>query len=168
MNDTVNEEGRLPVPLKVFGVLSIVGGLASLGDLAPVIFSFVQGVGGGTYRTASIVIFAGLMAVLTSSAVLFVFFGYYPMLRKLIGRLRVRAAAWAVKLVYVNAAVFAAYGLMLYVFHLTAVMEDFEGMGKAMLAVLLVLANVTFVIYDVLIARLEIYYHVRLRPKLHL
>ena len=60
------------------------------------------------------------------------------------------------------------FGLMLYVFHLTAVMEDFEGMGKAMLAVLLVLANVTFVIYDVLIARLEIYYHVRLRPKLHL
>ena len=101
-------------------------------------------------------------------AVLFVFFGYYPMLRKLIGRLRVRAAAWVVKLVYVNAAVFAAYGLMLYVFHLTAVMEDFAGMGKAMLAVLLVLANVTFVIYDVLIARLEIYYHVRLRPKLHL
>ena len=87
---------------------------------------------------------------------------------QLIGRLRVRAAAWAVKLVYVNAAVFAAYGLMLYVFHLTAVMEDFAGMGKAMLAVLLVLANVTFVIYDVLIARLEVYYHVRLRPKLHL
>ena len=32
-------------------------------------------IGGGTYRTASIVIFAGLMAVLTSSAVLFVFLG---------------------------------------------------------------------------------------------
>ena len=110
----------------------------------------------------------GLLWYAAVAAVLFVFFGYYPMLRKLIGRLRVRAAAWAVKLVYVNAAVFAAYGLMLYVFHLTAVMEDFAGMGKAMLAVLLVLANVTFVIYDVLIARLEVYYHVRLRPKLHL
>ena len=111
---------------------------------------------------------AALLAPEKEAAVLFVFFGYYPMLRKLIGRLRVRAAAWVVKLVYVNAAVFAAYGLMLYVFHLTAVMEDFAGMGKAMLAVLLVLANVTFVIYDVLIARLEVYYHVRLRPKLHL
>ena len=111
---------------------------------------------------------AALAALLAPEKEAAVFFGYYPMLRKLIGRLRVRAAAWAVKLVYVNAAVFAAYGLMLYVFHLTAVMEDFEGMGKAMLAVLLVLANVTFVIYDVLIARLEIYYHVRLRPKLHL
>ena len=117
---------------------------------------------------AAVAALAALLAPEKEAAVLFVFFGYYPMLRKLIGRLRVRAAAWAVKLVYVNAAVFAAYGLMLYVFHLTAVMEDFEGMGKAMLAVLLVLANVTFVIYDVLIARLEIYYHVRLRPKLHL
>ena len=117
---------------------------------------------------AAVAALAALLAPEKEAAVLFVFFGYYPMLRKLIGRLRVRAAAWVVKLVYVNAAVFAAYGLMLYVFHLTAVMEDFEGMGKAMLAVLLVLANVTFVIYDVLIARLEIYYHVRLRPKLHL
>ena len=117
---------------------------------------------------AAVAALAALLAPEKEAAVLFVFFGYYPMLRKLIGRLRVRAAAWVVKLVYVNAAVFAAYGLMLYVFHLTAVMEDFAGMGKAMLAVLLVLANVTFVIYDVLIARLEIYYHVRLRPKLHL
>ena len=113
---------------------------------------------------AAVAALAALLAPEKEAAVLFVFFGYYPMLRKLIGRLRVRAAAWAVKLVYVN----AAYGLMLYVFHLTAVMEDFAGMGKAMLAVLLVLANVTFVIYDVLIARLEVYYHVRLRPKLHL
>ena len=112
---------------------------------------------------AAVAALAALLAPEKEAAVLFVFFGYYPMLRKLIGRLRVRAAAWVVKLVYVNAAVFAAY-----VFHLTAVMEDFAGMGKAMLAVLLVLANVTFVIYDVLIARLEIYYHVRLRPKLHL
>ena len=122
----------------------------------------------GLLRYAAVAALAALLAPEKEAAVLFVFFGYYPMLRKLIGRLRVRAAAWAVKLVYVNAAVFAAYGLMLYVFHLTAVMEDFEGMGKAMLAVLLVLANVTFVIYDVLIARLEVYYHVRLRPKLHL
>ena len=76
---------------------------------------------------AAVAALAALLAPEKEAAVLFVFFGYYPMLRKLIGRLRVRAAAWAVKLVYVNAAVFAAYGLMLYVFHLTAVMEDFAG-----------------------------------------
>ena len=69
---------------------------------------------------AAVAALAALLAPEKEAAVLFVFFGYYPMLRKLIGRLRVRAAAWVVKLVYVNAAVFAAYGLMLYVFHLTA------------------------------------------------
>ncbi len=39
---------------------------------------------------------AALLAPEKEAAVLFVFFGYYPMLRKLIGRLRVRAAAWVV------------------------------------------------------------------------
>ena len=54
---------------------------------------------------AAVAALAALLAPEKEAAVLFVFFGYYPMLRKLIGRLRVRAAAWAVKLVYVNAAV---------------------------------------------------------------
>ena len=152
----------------------LTGGIPNFGRMLlpmhlPVLLcGFVCGWKWGLLWYAAVAALAALLAPEKEAAVLFVFFGYYPMLRKLIGRLRVRAAAWAVKLVYVNAAVFAAYGLMLYVFHLTAVMEDFAGMGKAMLAVLLVLANVTFVIYDVLIARLEIYYHVRLRPKLHL
>ena len=84
MTDPMNEEGRapdeqpdarMPLWLKVFGVLSILGGLTSLGDLVPVIVSFVQGFATGGYRTASIVIFAALMAVLVVSAVLFVFLG---------------------------------------------------------------------------------------------
>ena len=84
MTDPMNEEGRapdeqpdarMPLWLKVFGVLSILGGLTSLGDLVPVIVSFVQGFASGGYRTVSIVIFAALMAVLVASAVLFVFLG---------------------------------------------------------------------------------------------
>lgn len=80
--DRNEEEGRMsdeqhvPLPLKLFGVLCVLGGLTSLGDLVPVVISFVQGMGGGTYRTASLVIFAALMVVLTISAVLFVFLGY--------------------------------------------------------------------------------------------
>ena len=54
---------------------------------------------------AAVAALAALLAPEKEAAVLFVFFGYYPMLRKLIGRLRVRAAAWVVKLVYVNAAI---------------------------------------------------------------
>lgn len=82
MNDEYKEEGGVPdgqhVPLllKVFGVLCILGGLTSLGDLIPVVISFAQGIGGGGYRVASVVIFAALMVVLTVSAIAFIFLGY--------------------------------------------------------------------------------------------
>ena len=81
MTEDRKDEGRMPdgqrvpLPLKLFGALCVLGGLASLGDLVPVAVSFVQGLGGDGYRTASVVIFAALMAVLAASAVLFVFLG---------------------------------------------------------------------------------------------
>lgn len=79
---------RMPLALKLLGILSILGGLTSLGDLIPVVISLVQGVSG--YRTASIVIFAALMVVLVASAVLFVFLGY-----RLLRNRRAHAAAAA-------------------------------------------------------------------------
>ena len=72
------------------------------------------------------------------------------------------------KFLYLNLAVFAAYALMLFVFGLTAVVEDFADMQYWMLAVMLVLANMSFFLYDILIDRVEVVYHVRLRPKLKL
>ena len=40
--------------------------------------------------------------------------------------------------------------------------------ARRTLAALAALANLTFVVYDLLIVRLEIFYCVKLRPKLHL
>ena len=81
MTEDRNDEGRMPdgqrvpLPLKLFGALCVLGGLASLGDLVPVAVSLVQGLGGAGYRTASVAIFAALMAVLAASAVLFAVLG---------------------------------------------------------------------------------------------
>ena len=102
------------------------------------------------------------------TAVLFVFFGYYPMLKRFLERLPGRALTWIAKLVYINAAVCAAYGLMIWVFQMEAVAAEFAETQTWMLIVLLLLANLTFVLYDLLIVRLEIYYHAHLRPKLKL
>ena len=109
-----------------------------------------------------------LLAPDKEAAILFVFFGYYPMLKKWFGRLHSPALKWIIKLLYVNAAVFAAYSLMIYVFRMDAVSEELVQMERYLLIVLLVLANISFVIYDILIDRLEIFYHVRLHPKLKL
>ena len=102
------------------------------------------------------------------AALLFAVFGVYPILHKLFGRLPCKALRWLVKLLYLNAGVVAAYSLMLFVFSLQTVTEDFADMKALMFAALLLLANCSFVVYDLLLDRLEIFYHVRLRPKLKL
>lgn len=117
---------------------------------------------------AAVAVLAALLAPDKESAVLFAFFGCYPMLKHFFGRLRLRPLRWAVKLLYLNAAVAAAYGLMLFVFRMPALRAEFAETGRLMLAALLGLANVTFVVYDLLIGRLEILYFARLRPKLPL
>ena len=111
---------------------------------------------------------AALLAPEKEAAVLFAFFGYYPMLRKYLHRLRPKALQWAVKVVFCTGAVLGAYALMLFVFRLEALRAEFAQYETYLLAVLLVMANVTFIVYDVLIGRLEIFYHVRLRPKFRL
>lgn len=117
---------------------------------------------------AAVAILALLLAPDKESAILFVAFGYYPMLRKRIGHLHGRVLKWICKLVYVNAVVCAAYALMIFVFHMEAVSAEFSGYGRWMLAALAVLTNLTFVVYDLLIVRLEIFYCVKLRPRLKL
>lgn len=115
----------------------------------------------------SVAILSALIAPEKESAILFVFFGYYPMLKKYFGRLP-RLLKYGVKFLYLNLTVFIAYWLMLSVFGLTNVTEDFADIRRWMLIVMLVLANVSFFIYDVLIDRIEIVYHVRYRPKFKL
>lgn len=111
---------------------------------------------------------AALIAPEKESAVLFAFFGYYPMLCKLLNRLRPNVLRWIAKLAYCNAAVLAAYTLMLFVFRMEALRAEFAQYETYLLAVMLFMANVTFAIYDALIGRLEFVYHVKLRPKLKL
>lgn len=111
------------------------------------------------------------LAVLTApekeSAILFVFFGYYPMIKKYLGRLP-KVLKYLTKFLYVNLLIFAAYYLMLKVFGLTSVTEEFADIQRWTLAVMLLLANFSFFVYDILIDRIEVVYHVSLRPKFKL
>ena len=114
----------------------------------------------------AVTVLSALLAPQKECAVLFAFFGYYPILKKWFGRIRSHVLQWLIKLLYLNVTVFAAYALMLYVFQLSELIADFDGIKTWMLAAMLLLANATFVIYNVLIDRIEIVYYVRLRPKL--
>jgi hypothetical protein len=85
------------------------------------------------------------------------------MLRKSFGRLPLSRL---VKHLYLNAVVLGAYGVMIFVLELRELVAEYAQTGKWMLALLLVMANVSFVLYDLLIGRVEVLYLVRVKPKL--
>lgn len=101
------------------------------------------------------------------AALLFVcFFGYYPILRDSLSRLRPRVLSWVVKFAIFNAAVVAAYWVIVHLFGITEILEDFGDFGKYSVYVLLAFANVFFVVYDFCVRNITIAYRDWFRPKI--
>jgi len=95
------------------------------------------------------------------------FFGYYPALKTVLeGRLPAWLA-WACKFAVFNAAVISAYTLATYVFSID--LEDFgETFGRWAKAVMLVVGNFSFWIYDYMVLSVfAALYRRRWRKKLH-
>lgn len=86
------------------------------------------------------------------AAAVFVFLGYYPILKPWLDR-RKLAILW--KLVLFNAAIFAMYSLLIYVFGLADLASEFKELGMVLTIVTLVLGNITLFMLDILLTLLE-------------
>lgn len=84
------------------------------------------------------------------AAAVFVFLGYYPILKPWLDR---RKLKWLWKGLLFNGATLVMYWLLMYLFGMEAILEEFQGMGIAMTAVLLILGNVTFFLLDKVLGR---------------
>ena len=82
------------------------------------------------------------------AAAVFVFLGYYPILKPKLDRMRL-AVLW--KALLFNSSMITLYLLLLLVFGVTALVEEFSQMGTVMLICLLVLGNITFFLMDKLL-----------------
>lgn len=92
-----------------------------------------------------------LLAPDKEAAAVFVFLGYYPIIKPWLDQRRF-AVIW--KLVLFNASILAMYGLLIYVFGLAAIGEEFKEMGMFLTVVTLILGNATLFMLDVLLTRL--------------
>lgn len=105
-----------------------------------------------------------LLAVLLTpdkeTAFVFVFLGWYPLARRPLGKLP-RLPRIIGKLLLFNAAVFAMYALMIFLFRMEAVAAEFQTTGLPVLILLLVLANILFLVFDLLLGRMTVYFHNR-------
>ena len=114
--------------------------------------------------STALIVFA---AVSLLSALLFIaFFGYYPILQETFAKIRPKALSWVVRLAIFNAAVVAAYWVIVNVFGITEILEEFGDFGKYSVLVLLAFANVFFVIYDGAVKNITLAYRNWFRPKI--
>ena len=86
------------------------------------------------------------------AAAVFVFLGYYPIIRTKFPK---GLLGWLVKLVYFNAVIMVLYWLLLRVLGIDRVVSDYSGIGFTMAAILIALGNVTFVMLDRLLVMYE-------------
>ena len=86
------------------------------------------------------------------AAAVFVFLGYYPILKPWLDKRRL-SVLW--KLVLFNVSILAMYSVLIYVFGLADLAAEFEELGMVMTIVTLVLGNATLFMMDVLLTLLE-------------
>lgn len=100
---------------------------------------------------AAVSILCALLAPDKEAAAVFVFLGYYPIIKPWLD-LRRGALLW--KLLLFNGAILAMYGVLIYVIGLDQISEDYEGLSHVMTVITLILGNITMVMLDVLLGRI--------------
>ena len=86
-----------------------------------------------------------LMGPDKEAAVIFLFLGYYPMLKK---RIEKMGLPWLIKFTFFNASTVAAYLVLIHLLGMEQIAQENAQFGVLGLIVLLVLGNITFYLLD--------------------
>lgn len=92
------------------------------------------------------------------------FFGYYPVIFAVLGRIKNRVGRYTVKLLIFNAACILEVLIAVNLFGIP--FEEMEMLGQFTAVVLLLLANIVFVVYDFALTRLISDYCYKYRNKI--
>jgi len=96
-------------------------------------------------------------------AMVYAAFGWYPILRPHLARIRLRPARTALKITLCTAVILLLYGVVLRLLGMTA---DLLDATTALNAMLLVMGNVVFLLTDVVLQRMTVLWHNKLRKKI--
>lgn len=132
--------------------------------LIPVFVECGERLSWGAYIAMSIL--ALLLCPDKEAALLFAFLGYYPILRWRLDQLRSPVLRLIAKLAVFNIAVLAMYLISIFIFQMTALLNEYREMGLILTLVCLVIGNACLLIYDVLLKRLTMVYVVKFRNRM--
>lgn len=154
-------------------VILLMGGLIPLATFAcpmlamlcllPVLREYGAGASLALYAVVSVL--AVLFAPDKELASFYVFLGYYPALRPALERLPGRVLRVAAKCGVFTAAMLVMYLLLLTLFRLEAVVEEFSSYSVPLVVGLLLLGNVAFLLFDRALAQFSLLYDRKLRGR---
>lgn len=98
----------------------------------------------------AVALLSALLSADKEAAAVFIFLGYYPIVKPKLDRLRF---PWLWKLVLFNVSVGVMYFLLLQLFGMAQLRAEFEEFSTVMLIVMLLMGNVTFFLLDRLLRR---------------
>lgn len=136
------------------------GPVLAMAALLPVLEEVGAKAAGTAYAAASIL--ALLLAGDPESGLVYLFFGWYPILRPRIAGLPSRLLRLALRLAVCNTAIFLLYGLLLQFLGLT---DDVETAARPLRILLLLMGNGLFLLLDRALARLSYLWNHRLRQR---
>ena len=110
----------------------------------------------------SVSILSLLLVTDRETALVYVFFGWYPMVRPKVAAIKSQVLRFGVKLLICNGLIFTLYGLVLRVMGLTS---DLLEATKVMNALLLVLGNIVFLLLDLVLIRMTHLWRAKLRKR---
>lgn len=98
----------------------------------------------------AVAVLGALLAPDKEAAAAFAFLGFYPIIKPKMEKLPLK---WLWKILYFNAAVLIMYWLLMNVFGLAQITQEFAELGTVMTIATLLLGNVTFFLLDRLLGK---------------
>jgi len=99
------------------------------------------------------------------AAMLFIaFFGYYPILKSILEKMKFRVLEWVCKFAVFNVSVISAYWILMNVFGMGQILDALGEWGKYGILIFILAANAVFVLYDLTVSNIAITYINKLRP----
>ena len=126
--------------------------------LLPVMEEFGAKMGWAAWFSVSVL--SLLLVTDRETALVYVFFGWYPVLQPYVARIPTRAVRFLVKLIIGNVLILTLYGAVLRLMGLTA---DLLEATRLLNAALLVLGNAVFLMLDLVLVRLRLLWRYRMR-----
>lgn len=87
------------------------------------------------------------------AAAIFLFLGYYPIVKPRLDRAKL---SWLWKLLLFNGVIAVMYTILIKLFGMDQIAEDYAELGKVMLIVMIVMGNLIFILMDRILGRKNI------------